>query len=78
MTVSFSLLIEDQLLVEADLSTIFQCHIFLPFHTVNSVLKARILKRFAIPFFSGPHFVRILHHDLSVLGGPTWLIVSLS
>ena len=23
---------------------------------------------FAIPFFSGPHFVRILHHDLSILG----------
>ena len=37
---------------------LFQCHIFLPFHTVHGVLKARILKWFAIPFSSGPHFVR--------------------
>ena len=28
---------------------IFQCPIFLPFHTVHGVLKARILKWFAIP-----------------------------
>ena len=33
--------------------------------------KVRILKWFAIPFCSGPHFVRTLHHDLSILGGPT-------
>ena len=32
---------------------IFQCFIFLPFHTVRGVLKARILKWFAIPFSSG-------------------------
>ena len=51
---------------------IFQCLIFLPFHTVHGVLKARILKWFAIPFSSGPHFVRTLHHDPSILGGPTW------
>ena len=51
---------------------IFQCHIFLPFHTVHGVLKARILKWFAIPFLSGACFVRNLHHDPSVLGGPTW------
>ena len=50
---------------------IFQCPIFLPFHTVHGVLKARMLKRFAIPFSSGPHFVIIFHHDPSVLGGPT-------
>ena len=50
---------------------IFQCHIFLPFHSVHGVLKARILKWFAITFSSGPHFVRTLHHDPSVLGGPT-------
>ena len=37
---------------------------------VHGVLKARILKWFAILFSSGPHFVRILHHDPSVLGGP--------
>ena len=50
---------------------IFQCPIFLPFHTVHGVLKARILKWFVIPFSSGPHSVRPLHHDPSVLGGPT-------
>ena len=32
---------------------IFQCPIFLPFHTVHGVLKARILKWFAIPISSG-------------------------
>ena len=48
---------------------IFQCPIFLPFHTVYGVLKARVLKWFDILFSSGPHFVRTLHHDLSVLGG---------
>ena len=50
---------------------IFQCPIFLPFHTVHGALKGRILKWFAIPFSSGPCFVRTLHHGLSVLGGPT-------
>ena len=40
------------------------------FHIVHGVLKARILKWFAIPFSSGSRFVRGLHHDLSVLGGP--------
>ena len=40
-------------------------------HTVHGVLKERILKWFAIPFSSGPRFVRTLHHDLSILGGPT-------
>jgi len=50
---------------------IFQCPIFLPYHTVRGVLKARILKWFAIPFSSGPHSVRPLHHDPSILGGPT-------
>jgi len=50
---------------------IFQCHIFLPFHTVHGILKARILKWFATPFFSGPHFVRTLHHDPPVFCGPT-------
>ena len=58
---------------------IFQCPIFLPFHTVHGVLKARILKWFAIPFSSGPHCVRPLHHDPSILGGPTLhSLVSLS
>ena len=44
---------------------------FLLFDTAHGVLKAKILKWFAIPFSSGPHFVRTLHHDPSVLGGPT-------
>ena len=43
---------------------IFQRPIFLPFHTVHEVLKARILTWFAIPFSSGPRLVRTLHHDL--------------
>ena len=53
---------------------IFQCDIFLPFHTVHGVLKVRILKWFAIPSFRGPHFVRTLHYDPSILGGPTRLL----
>ena len=50
---------------------IFQCPISLPFHTVHGVLKARILKWFAIPFSSGPHSFRPLHHDSTILGDPT-------
>ena len=50
---------------------IFQCPIFLPFHTVHGVLETRILTWFAIPFSSGPHSVRPLHHDPPILGGPT-------
>ena len=59
---------------------IFQCPIFLLFHTVHGVLMAGILKWFAILFSSEPHFVRTLYHDPSVVNGPTraWLIVSLS
>ena len=58
---------------------IFQSPIFLPFHIVHAVLKSRMLKWFAIPFSSGPHFVRSLH-DPAILGDPyrAWLIVSLS
>ena len=51
---------------------IFQYHILLSFHRVCEVLKARILKWFAIPLSSGLHFDRTFHHDLSILGGPTW------
>ena len=29
---------------------VFQCHIFLPFHTVHGVLKVRMLKWFSFPF----------------------------
>ena len=38
----------------SDLDVLFQYRIILPFHTVHGVLKARILKWFAIPFSSGP------------------------
>ena len=49
------------------------------FPTVHGVLKARILKWFAILFSSGPHSVRPLHYDPPVLGGPTWHgLISLS
>ena len=50
---------------------IFQCPFFLPFYSVHGVFKERIQKWFAIPFSSGPRFVRTLHHDLSIFGGPT-------
>ena len=49
---------------------IFQGLFFFPFYTVRGVLDARILKWFAIPFSSGPHSVRPLHHDPLVLGCP--------
>ena len=51
---------------------VFQCPIFLPFHTVHGVLETKILMWFAIPFSSGPHFVRTLYYDPSVFGGLTW------
>ena len=54
---------------------IFHCPIFLLFITVHGVLRARILNCFAIPFSSGPHFVRTLHRDPSIY--KAWLIVSL-
>ena len=44
---------------------------FLPFCIVHGFLKARLLKWFSIPFSSEPCFVKILHHELSVLHGPT-------
>ena len=50
---------------------LFQYPITLHFHTVHGVIKARILKWFAIPFSSAAHSIRPLHHDPSVLGSPT-------
>ena len=47
--------------------SIFRYQFSLPFHTVHGDLKARILKWFAILFSGGPHFVRTLHNDPSVL-----------
>ena len=40
------------------------------FHIVHGDIKVRMLKWFAISFSSGPRFVRMVHHDLSVLAGP--------
>ena len=58
---------------------IFLFPIFLPFHTVHGVHKARLLKWFAVPFSSGPHSVRTLRHELSSWWPcKGWLIVSLS
>ena len=37
------------------------------FYTTHGVLKERILKWFAIPSSSGPHFVRTCNYDPSVL-----------
>ena len=54
-----------------DLGSFSSVSYIFAFHTVHGVLEARILKWFAIPFSSGPHFVRTVHQDLSVLGGPT-------
>ena len=45
---------------------IFQCRVFLPFHTVHGVLAARILEWLAILSSSGPRFVRTLHYNHSV------------
>ena len=43
---------------------LFQYPIILPFHTVHGVLKAGILKWFAIPFSSGPHSVRRFNQSI--------------
>ena len=54
---------------------IFQCPFFLPFHTVHEVLKATILKWFAIPFSSGTHSVRqglMLKLKLQYFGHLMW------
>ena len=45
-----------------------QCPIFLPFHAVHRVLKARILQWFAIPFSSG-HILS----ELSTMTRPSWV-----
>ena len=54
---------------------------FTVFLTVHGVLKARMLKWFAIPFSSGPRFVRTLYHDpsvyMAVLHGPAHNFIDL-
>ena len=59
---------------------IFQCRVFLSFYTVHEVLAASILGWFAIPSSSGSCFIRMLHCNPSIFGGPTmaWLVASLS
>ena len=49
---------------------LFQYPIILPSHTVHGVLKARMLKSFAIPFSLGPHSVRPLQPWPNRLGWP--------
>ena len=56
----------------SDSQTDFSLLISTLFHAVHGDLKATIPKWFAMPFSSGPHSVRPLHHDPSILGGPTW------
>ena len=59
---------------------IFQCPIFLPFHPLHGVLKARILKWFAIPFSSGPHFVKLstmTHLSWMALDGMVYSFIEL-
>ena len=56
---------------------IFWCHIFLTFHTVCQVVKAKSLEWLAIPYSSGPRFVRTLYYDPSVLSGPNGMAHSL-
>ena len=51
---------------------------YLSFYTVHGVLTASILEWFPFPSSSGPHIVRTLHYDPSVLCGLTWLIASLN
>ena len=51
--VSFPLISSSTLGTYSPGEFIFQCHIFLPFHPVHGVLKARMLKCFAVPFSSG-------------------------
>ena len=51
---------------------ILGCHIFSLFHPVPGVLTARVLEWFTISFSNGSCFVRTLHYDQWVLGGPAW------
>ena len=60
---------------------IFQCHIFLPFHTVHGVLKARILKWFVrVGYYrtlrKEQHSQVIIKH-VKELSGNTLLIICL-
>ena len=49
---------------------IFQCHIFLPFHTVHGVLRARMLKWFAVP---SP--VDHILSERSTMTHPSWVVL---
>ena len=47
-------------------------YVELPSYTVHEVLTARTLEWFTIPSSSGTGFVRALHYDASIWGGPAW------
>ena len=50
-----------------------------PGSSVHGIFQARILEGVGISFSSGSRFVRTLHYDSSVSGGPElWLKASLS
>ena len=51
-------------------------HTFLPFHAIHGILKARILKWFAIPFFHGPLWKIIFSND--VQSDPSYLLFTVS
>jgi len=44
--------------------------VILHYHTVNGVVSERILEWFSVPSSSGLHYVRKLHCNPSILGGP--------
>ena len=50
---------------------IFQCHLFV-FLYCSWVSHGKTLEWFAVPFSSGPHFVRSLFYDPSILDYPAW------
>ena len=58
-------------MIKTVLQLSWNSNIYIYSPTVHGVLKTRLRKWFVIPFSSVPRFVRTLHHDLSVLGGPT-------
>ena len=65
----FSTDLQEQLGTYRPVDFIFQCPIFLPFLVVHGVLKARILKWFAI-CFSSDHILS----KLSSLTCPSWMV----
>ena len=65
-------------LQSSSLAYLISVSYLLALHTVHGILKARMLKWFAISFFSGPRFVRTLQHISLRWPYMAWLRVSLS